>query len=80
MPGGTKGKLHFHSNARQFFYILSGNAAFFIDNKIEIARPQQGLLIQPKTKHYIANETNDWLDYLVISQPTTNNDRTTIEN
>ncbi len=51
MPGGTKEKLHFHSNAQQFFYILIGNATFYIDNKIEIARPQQGLLIQNKTLH-----------------------------
>ncbi len=39
----------------------------------------KGILIQPKTKHYIANETNERLHFLVISQPTTNNDRTTIK-
>ncbi len=30
-------------------------------------------------QHFIANETENQLDFLVISQPTTNNDRITIE-
>ena len=44
-----------------------------------IINEQKGILIQPKTKHFIANETTEQLDFLVISQPTTNNDRTTID-
>ena len=79
MPSSTKEKLHFHTNAQQFFYILKDSATFYIeDNKLTVIE-QKGILIHPKTKHYIANETNEQLDFLVISQPTTNNDRTTIE-
>jgi len=79
MPSLTKEKLHFHTNAQQFFYILRGSATFYLeDNKVTVIE-QKGILIHPKTKHYIANETKEQLDFLVISQPTTNNDKTTIE-
>jgi mannose-6-phosphate isomerase-like protein (cupin superfamily) len=79
MPSRTREKLHFHTNAQQFFFILKGSATFYLDNEKRIVTEQKGLLVQPKTKHFIANETNEQLDFLVISQPTTNNDRTTIE-
>ena len=79
MPSSTREKLHFHTNAQQFFYILKGSATFYLEeNKITVTE-QRGILINPKTKHFIANETTERLDFLVISQPTANNDRTTIE-
>jgi mannose-6-phosphate isomerase-like protein (cupin superfamily) len=79
MPGLTRERLHFHTNAQQFFYILNGFATFYLeDSKITVTE-QKGILIHPGTKHYIANETNEKLEFLVISQPTTNNDRTAIE-
>ena len=79
MPGGTKEKLHFHTNAQQFFFVLKGTATFYSGHEKIIVKEQQGLSIQPKTEHYISNETTKKLDFLVISQPSTNNDRTTIE-
>ena len=79
MPSGTREKLHFHTNAQQFFFILKGTATFYLENEQVIVTEQKGLSIQPETKHFIANETNENLEFLVISQPTTNNDRTTIE-
>ncbi len=79
MPSGTKEKLHFHTYAQQFFYILKGTATFYLETNKIIVKEQKGILIRPETKHYIANETVEQLDFLVISQPTTNNDRTTIE-
>ena len=78
MPSHTKEKLHFHTQAQQFFFILKGTATFYLNDSIEIIGEQKGLLINAKTKHYIANESDEVLDFLVISQPTTNNDRTTI--
>jgi len=78
MPGGTKEKLHFHSKAQQFFFVLNGIAILYVDDKKEIIREQQGLLVTAGIKHFIANETTEPLDFLVISQPTTNNDRTTL--
>ncbi len=79
MPKWTKEKLHFHTNAQQFFFILKGIAIFYVADKIESIGENQGILIDPKTEHYIANETGNDLEFLVISQPSTNKDRTTIE-
>ena len=75
MPKDTKEKLHFHSKAKQFFFVLKGNATFYQNNEKEIIGPQQGLLVLPKTQHYIANETKEPIEFLVISQPGTDNDR-----
>jgi mannose-6-phosphate isomerase-like protein (cupin superfamily) len=79
MPAATREKLHFHTHAQQLFYILKGTATFYLDGDKLTATEQKAILIQPNTKHYIANETSTHLDFLVISQPTTNNDRTTVE-
>ena len=79
MPAGTKEKLHFHSNAQQFFFVLKGKAAFYCNDKKEIIEPQQGFLAKTTTRHYIANETPEELEFLVISQPDTTNDRINCE-
>jgi mannose-6-phosphate isomerase-like protein (cupin superfamily) len=78
MPIGAKEQLHFHNHAQQFFFILKGTATFYVEDDTIMVQEQKGLLIKPKAKHYIANETHEQLDFLVISQPTTNNDRITI--
>jgi mannose-6-phosphate isomerase-like protein (cupin superfamily) len=78
MPKGTREKLHFHTNAQQFFFILKGEATFYIDNEKLVLNEQKGIKINANEKHYIANETNMQLDFLVISQPSTKNDRTEI--
>lgn len=79
MPGGTREKVHFHTHAQQFFYIMKGTATFYPENEKVLVGEQKGLLIKPGIRHYIANETNEILEFLVISQPTTNQDRTTLE-
>ncbi len=79
MPSGTREKLHFHTNAQQFFFVLKGTATFYLEGNRIIVAEQKGILVRPETKHYIANETVEQLDFLVISQPTTNSDRTIIE-
>jgi len=79
MPGHTREKLHFHTTAQQFFYILKGTATFYVEESKIVVTEQKGISVDPQTKHYIANETTEPLDFLVISQPTTNHDRTTID-
>lgn len=79
MPIGTKEKLHFHTNSKQFFYILKGLATLYIDGNQFIVGSSKGIQIEPQSKHYIANESEEVLHFLVISQPTTNNDRIIVE-
>ena len=75
MPPNTKEQLHHHNQAQQFFFILKGTATFYIDGRKQTVNEKQGISIMPKSKHYIANESNTELEFLVISQPSTNNDR-----
>ena len=79
MPPGTKERLHFHSAAQQFFFVLKGTASFYVNDEKQLLKEHQGLLVLPEAKHFIANESNDLLSFLVISQPSTEGDRTNVE-
>lgn len=79
MPSGAKEQLHFHAQAQQLFYILKGSATFYINNEATTVNEKQAIQILPNQKHFIANETSDELEFLVISQPSTNKDRTVVE-
>ena len=75
MPPGTKETEHYHHHAQQFFFILTGTATFYIDGVQITVQANKGIAIEPRQKHYIANETNSDIEFLVTSQPSTNNDR-----
>lgn len=75
MPPNTEEKLHYHENAEQFFYILSGKATFILNDKTFVVNSNEGIHILSKTPHLIKNQTEDNLSFLVISQPTSKCDR-----
>jgi mannose-6-phosphate isomerase-like protein (cupin superfamily) len=79
IPPASREQLHFHKNAQQFFFVLKGSATFYVDDSIAIIDEQQGILIDKKSKHFIANETSEPLEFMVVSQPSTTNDRIHIE-
>lgn len=74
MPGGSREEIHYHKYAQHFYFILEGIASFYLNDKYETIRCREGLLIKPKTSHFIANETLEDLEFLLFSLPTTNND------
>lgn len=78
MPSGTAEKLHFHEKAEQFFYVLKGEAVFYLNGEKFFVKSGESIIILPKSKHYISNESEDDLEFLVISNPSTNNDRTEV--
>lgn len=49
--------------------MLKGTAVFHVDGKIETLGLHQGILIEPMSKHFIANETSEDIDFILISQP-----------
>ena len=79
MPPGTKELLHIHNEAQQFFFVLKGHATFYVNDAVMIIGENQGLHVLPKESHYIENTSTSELEFLVISQPATTNDRTNIE-
>jgi mannose-6-phosphate isomerase-like protein (cupin superfamily) len=75
MPAHTSEKIHYHQYARQLFYILSGVARFENDGLEYVIRANQSFRTQPGQKHRIFNDSEAPLRFLVISQPTTRDDR-----
>ena len=75
IPPGSGEQLHFHHTAVQFFYILKGCAEFEIDAVFYTVKVNEGLLIHPGQNHRIFNESMKDLEFIVYSQPSTNNDR-----
>ena len=78
MPPHTVEQDHFHQHARQFFFILKGRATFYTpEGPIEV-KEQEGLEIQPGLTHRIANESEEDLEFILCSQPSTAGDRSNV--
>ncbi|MGH2643213.1 MAG: cupin domain-containing protein [Chitinophagaceae bacterium] len=75
MPKETKETRHFHKQAQQLFYIISGTAIFYIQEEKQIVLSQQSILIEPLIRHCIANESEEALEFMVVSQPSADKDR-----
>lgn len=79
MPPQTMEKLHFHSFAEQFFFILKGEAIFLLDDERVRVESNSGLHIKAGQKHKIMNLGGDDLEFILFSYPSTQNDRTNCE-
>jgi mannose-6-phosphate isomerase-like protein (cupin superfamily) len=75
MPPQTAEVLHYHKKAQQFFFILKGIATFEVEEQGFTVRAGYGLYIEAGKKHRIMNNTGEDLEFLLSSQPSTNNDR-----
>jgi mannose-6-phosphate isomerase-like protein (cupin superfamily) len=64
--------MNMHNN---FFYILSGIATFNIDGQAVVANENESIHIPKLTKHLIANQSDQELEFLVISEPKSHGDR-----
>lgn len=78
MPPGAKEVRHYHSKARQFFFVLRGTATLEIAGKREFLRPDEGAEVEPGVPHQMFNESRETIEFLVISQPSTRGDRFSI--
>ena len=75
MPAGAREQLHYHQHASQFFFMLKGVATFYIEDENIEVREQEGITIERNQKHFVVNNGTDPIEFLVISQPATQNDR-----
>lgn len=75
VPPGGKETRHFHSAARQFFFILSGCAVVEVDGERVVLAEGQGIEVAPGTPHQFMNESKEEVHFIVISHPTTRGDR-----
>ena len=73
-PGGRETR-HAHSRARQFFFVLAGEAVLELAGERHVLTPQTGLEVAPGQPHQLRNESDRDLWFLVISQPMAQGDR-----
>lgn len=69
---------HFHTTARQFFYVLAGTATIEFQNSAVSFGPGQGVHVPPNTVHRFVNRSDADVVFLVISSPSTGEDRTNL--
>jgi mannose-6-phosphate isomerase-like protein (cupin superfamily) len=77
MPAGRSEIRHYHEKSRQFFFVLSGQLTMEIDGVKTILLAQQGIEIAPLAPHQAINASNEDVEFLVISHPTSRGDRVT---
>ncbi|WP_274365145.1 cupin domain-containing protein [Paenibacillus thermotolerans] len=75
MPANTSEVKHYHQDARQFFFVLSGIATMEVDGEEVILHEQEGIEIPPFVGHQMFNKTNHPIEFLVISHPNSRGDR-----
>lgn len=75
MPPGTSEQRHFHERARQFFYVLRGEATFEMDGQVHVLRAGEGIEVAPRAPHTMMNRSTSDVEFLVVSTPRAHGDR-----
>lgn len=75
MPPQTFEDLHFHRKAKQFFFVLSGEAEMRFQDKCVRLKTGMGIEIEPMEVHQMANVWDGDVDFLVVSMPKAHGDR-----
>lgn len=75
MPAGSAETRHYHTRARQFFFVLSGTLAMEREGVRHVIAAGQGLEVPPGQRHQAVNTADETVEFLVISSPTTRGDR-----
>ena len=75
VPAGAAEIMHYHTKARQFFYILDGEGVLSLNDQQVVLHKGQGLEVPPQVRHQFRNQSNEDVHFLVISVPTTRGDR-----
>lgn len=75
VPPGHGEVRHYHPTARQFFYVLVGKACLEFDGVAAELGPGEGLEVPPGVPHRFCNRSDDVVEFLVISSPTTTGNR-----
>ncbi|MCK9906993.1 cupin domain-containing protein, partial [Microbacteriaceae bacterium K1510] len=79
MPAGTSEVRHYHEKSRQFFFALSGTATLEMAGEVFHIAAHEGVEVAPGVPHQMRNDTDEAIEFLVISQPTTRGDRNNME-
>jgi mannose-6-phosphate isomerase-like protein (cupin superfamily) len=75
MPAGASETRHYHQRSRQFFFILSGEAALDMQGERKVLKAQQGIEVPPGVAHQMHNPSETELVFVVVSTPKSHGDR-----
>ncbi|MGM7681250.1 cupin domain-containing protein [Cytobacillus sp. Hm23] len=75
MPANTSESNHYHKEAHQFFFVLSGIATIIVNGKEITLNPQEGVEVPPLLPHQMCNKSNNEVEFILISQPSSKGDR-----
>ena len=78
MPPQTTERRHYHSKARQFFYVLEGELTMELKGEHHLLTPRTGMDIKPGEAHQARNDSDKDTHFIVVSCPTTRGDRTEV--
>ena len=66
MQSGQEGDYHDHDDDEQIYYFTRGKAKMKIDGDIYDVREGDAVLLPPKTKHQLINDSDDWVEHLIV--------------
>lgn len=75
MPPNTFEDVHFHRMAKQFFYILSGEAEMRFQKTTVKLTTGMGIEIAPLEAHQMTNVSSAPVEFLVVSMPKSHGDK-----
>jgi quercetin dioxygenase-like cupin family protein len=75
VPPGAAEVRHRHQRARQFFYVLDGEATLELQGTRHVLRKGEGLHVPPGAAHRLLNESSGDIRFLVVSAPKGHGDR-----
>lgn len=79
VPPGAAEEWHVHDRARQFFYVLSGQAELRTASGVVELVAGVGVEVPPGLAHQFANAGESDVVFLVTSAPTTRGDRRPVD-
>jgi mannose-6-phosphate isomerase-like protein (cupin superfamily) len=69
LPPGGRSDLHFHNKARQFFFLIRGQALVEVDEEMTPLGTEQGVEVPPGRRHQIVNPGDDKTVFVLVSSP-----------
>ncbi len=75
VPAGRAEVRHYHQQAQQFFFVLSGIARLEVDGRHLHLTAGQGCQVPAGAPHQLINEGPQPLEFIVISAPMAHGDR-----
>ncbi len=69
MQGGRSGDYHDHEDREQVYYFTEGRGKMKLDDVIYDVRDGDAVHIPPKVKHQLINDSDDWIEHLLITAP-----------